>query len=295
MVCALALLGAAGAVSVAVAGSPGANRRAARGDARTLLGRLNLPPGAQSVSREPAGDGGFLRPMPGLMGSPAQAVADGWWKAAAAPADVLAYVQAHPPAGGRVQATGSAGNRHTGQTSQMITYAWPAIPGVISQRELQITVTALPAGGTGVLVEAASVWVVPRPRGERIPAGVRAIDVTVAPLLTPRRPVAAYHVTGGRVGRIDRRLNRLPVVQPLAIVCPAELADGARLVTLTFRGGTVLARARFTAYPGWGTASGECNPISLTIGGRRRTPLLGGHFFTWLGRMLHTRFAAAAG
>ena len=44
-----------------------------------------------------------------------------------------------------------------GATSQSVTYAFPDLPGSIDERELKVTVTALPAGRTGVLAESDSV------------------------------------------------------------------------------------------------------------------------------------------
>lgn len=279
----------------AVAGTLAANRRLAHRDARGLLGRLRLPGGAQRVAREPSGDGAWLRAMPGLVASSAQATAHEWWIVPGSPTGVLAYIEAHPPRGASVDSTGSGGNFFTGQTFETLTYAWAPVGGVIDLRELEVIVTAVPGHRTGVLAESDSVWLVPRPRAEKAPDSTREIDITVSG--SHGTVAGAYRVSGGRVSEVDRRFDALEVVQPYVTSCPSESPQGARVVTLEFRAGPaapVLAQATFTAFAGWGTTGSQCDPINFSIAGRRQTPLLGGDFFGWLGRLLHTSFAAPA-
>ncbi len=223
-------------------------------------------------------------------------ISDGWWIVPGSSSTaVLAYIKSHPPTGAKLGSTGSGGSLNTGQTSDTITYAWPRISGVIDLRELEVVVTSLAGDRTGVLAESDSVWLVPRPQGEHVPARTREIDITVSH--DGGATIAAYHVTGFQVGEIEDRFDALETVQPYVTSCPSETAQGARVVSLAFRAGPgapALAQATFTAYAGWGSISSQCNPISFSIAGHRQQPLLGANFFSWLGPLLHTSFAAPA-
>lgn len=273
---------ALGGAAVAVAGSLAGNRRAAHRDARALLASLQLPAGAVRVDREPPGDAGFLRATPALESSGARAVVHGWWRVPGAPADVFAYVQAHPPAGARVFARGGGGNVFSGRTSRMIAFAWPPVSNVIGQRELQVTVTSLRGGGSGVLAEAQSDWIVPRPRAERVPDGVTTVEVRGTngrAIVTARRTIRA----------IVRLVDRLHAAQPVVVSCPMQ--TDPRMVALAFKGpGRVLARLRLTLFRPWQPPAGPCNSaLSFVVRGRRQAPLEGGYLVRDLQRLLHVR------
>jgi hypothetical protein len=191
-----------------------------------------------------------------------------------------------------VFSTGSSDNTNTGQTSRSVTYSLPPVPGVLDQRLLAVTVTTVSGGRTGVLAESDAIWLVPRPRSERIPAATRELDVAVT--RDGQAPFARFAIVGSQLHAIERRLDRLEVGQPYVINCPAEMSQGSREVTLAFlnAAGATVARASWTAYAGWGTKSFECDEISFAVGGRSKPALLGGNFFGWLGHQLHTSFAA---
>jgi len=91
------------------------------------------------------------------------------------------------------------------------------------------------------------------------------------------RPQSARTVTSATtIATIVALIDALPTVQPYTISCPLERTATAT-VTITFRaspGGRVLASA---AEPENATVpTTGCDPMTLTIAGRRRTPLLGG-------------------
>jgi hypothetical protein len=162
----------------------------------------------------------------------------------------------------------------------MVGYTWPEVAGVLGDRELQVTVTALPGSVTGVLAESQSDWVVPRPSTERIPGSVREIDIIAR---KPGRSPYLVHVTdGGEVRYMVGLFNSMPIVQPVTINCPA-LLGGGQVLTFTFRnrrGGPSQAEASFTEFPNLSAWSGPCTPVELRIGGRRQQSLAGGHFIT---------------
>lgn len=139
---------------------------------------MALPVGATQVGSEPSGDKGYLRPLQVLEGDQAHAVAWVCWEVPGTPSALIAYVEAHPPAGGRQYSTGGAGNSETGSTALMVSFQWPAVGNVLGDRTVAVIVTALAGGQTGVLVETQSDWVVLRPSSERIPSTTREIRIT---------------------------------------------------------------------------------------------------------------------
>jgi hypothetical protein len=267
-----------------------ANRAAARRDAPALLAKVQLPPGARRLGSEPPGDHGYLRPGQVLEGDLAHAVAHAWWEVPETESELIAYVKAHPPPGGTVSWTGGAGNVHTGTTALTVSFGLPAVPDVLGYREVAVTATALPGGNAGVLIESQSDWVVLRPISERIPATTRELDVTAGAPGGP--PAIALTVTRPAVVRqVVRVINALPIAQPVVINCPA-LFD-PRLIAITFRAagatGAPLAVLTYDDFRPWSGPSVGCKTVVLTIGGRRRDPLVGGYFLRSLEHILGRR------
>jgi hypothetical protein len=267
------------------------NRRAARRDVRRLLGMLRLPAGAIHVSTEPGGDGGWLKPLPALTATTANADAHGWWRVPGSPGSVIAYIRTHPLAGATLSSTGSGENGRTGRTELTVSYGWHAIAGVIRLRALAIYATALSDAVTGVLAQAESDWIVPRPASERIPAATHEIDISSAKLHGPTA-VSLIVTSPAKVRRIVSLFNAMPIAQPAAYACPALMLAGARVIRISFRtgrGGSLLARATYIDYPPLPAASGPCTPIELSIDGRRRDPLIGGNFLKTIHRIIGIR------
>ena len=264
-----------------------ANKRAARLDAAALLARIRLPAGAVSSAVEPAGDGGNLKPEQALDGAVARIDRHAWWLVPGSLTGVFAFIKANPPNGSKLE--GSGGLYHDGVTESLTAdFYWPSVRGVLSERELAVTISALAGGGTGVLGQSEAVWIVPRPPSERIPATAREIDITSAPLNGQVKLVLTV-TARAKVRRIASLLNGLPIVQPGAYSCPGLMISGAHTITLSFRanaGGPLLARATYTAWPGLAYSSGPCNGIAFTVGGRHDDPLLGGNFLRRLQRLL---------
>lgn len=281
--------------SVAKRGVPptlAANRAAARLDAARLLSRLMLPSGATPSSAEPAGDGGQLRPLPLLIGALKSVTAHGWWTLPGGPDAVVAYIRAHPPAGARLTGTGSGSNGQ-GQSMRSLDFDWRPVTRTLGVRHLRVTVTALPGGETGLLAESQSQWIVPRPAGERVPRGVRVVDVQAGPRGEPAKIVRT--VTGrAEIHRLIALVDSLEIVQPVEMSCPSLTPNAAWEIALTFRarpGGPALARLDYADYPPRLAPGTECTPVQFTVRGHRGKPLLGGDMVRRLQRILGTRLA----
>jgi hypothetical protein len=256
------------------------NKRAARLDASKLLASLQLPAGATRLSAEPSGDGGELKPLPALVATAAHFDVHAWWRVPGAEDATLEYIEAHPPAGATQYGTGSGTNGQSGASEQSVSYSWSAVPGVLGFRGLTVIVTSLQSNVTGVLAEAESDWIVPRPAGEQIPAGAHEIDITTAKLNGPTT-ISLTVTKAATVHRIVTLIDAMPVAQPVTIACFALLTSGARVITLTFRahaGAPVLAKATYTDYRPLTAPSGQCTPVYFSIRGRPQDPLIGGNF-----------------
>jgi hypothetical protein len=264
-----------------------ANRRAARRDAASLLTKLKLPAGATSVSSEPAHDHGYLKPQPLLEEEFASLTAHAWWTVPGDPQSVLNAIEANPPAGATQNGTGSGGNFKTGTSELDVEYQWPPVAGVLGGRLLDVTVTSIGGGLTGVLAESQSIWIVPRPESERIPAATRVVQISSA--VPGAADGGTVTVTrDGQVGSIIALLNRLPIVQPGVTGCPAQIDP--KMITMTFSAsssGPALAVLQFNDYQPWRAAnSNECAPVQLSVAGRRRPALDGGDFIKRIERII---------
>ncbi len=262
----------------AIAPTTAGNELAAQADVQRLLANLVLPNGATPSATEPSGDSGLLAPMQGLSVTFARADLHAWFVVAGDPGAILSFVQAHKPAGSALSGSGS-GEIGTGATSQTVSFSWPAISGVLGERQLWVTATALPDGQTGVLAQAESVWIVTRPASETIPPGVHEVDLTTTGpgrRAGTTRTILTRHVTSAATARrIVALIDGLQVAQPEVIACPALLVSSH--VTLRFRthaGGAILARASFFD-EGPASINGQCDSISFSSGGSPQTPLVG--------------------
>jgi len=226
-----------------------------------------LPAGATESSSEPVGDEGLLAHAgAGGPDTPNVVEAHAWWIVPGSRAEVMAYVRGHPPNGSALISWGSGDTR--GLTSfESETFAWPALPGVLSTRSLVLTAAQLPHGSTGLRADTQVVWVTPRPASERIPAGARRLSVSVTSglkgNLAPQRPFSV--ASAQRIERIVALLNSLPAAQPGTRACPAD--PGIRLRLAFYQPDAASPSAVATIDP-----SG-CGGVQLTIGGRPQAPL----------------------
>jgi hypothetical protein len=260
---AVAYAGLAGTGRVAARGAAGAgaNRHAAAVDAAALLGRLRLPAGASRSATEPSGGGAALA-VPGDHPATPNLVDDhAWWVVPEAPAAVLSFIGRHHPAGSRLVQSGS-GDIAPGY--RVLAYGWPARLHVLSTRWLVIQVVSLRDGSTALRADAVVVWITPRLAGERIPAAVARVKVSV---ISAKRVVRGPFTISvvGRVRRARSLIDKLPASQPGAASCPEELGLRVRLVFYGRAGQNPLAVALVDP--------AGCESVSLTIAGRPQHPL----------------------
>jgi hypothetical protein len=259
--------GVAGGRSVARPIAP-RNEIIAKLDAEAHLSDLSLPAGAARSEGEPAGDGGTLAyPFSGPADTPNVVTYHRWWAVPGeSPTALLQYVQNHPPQGGQPGFAGS--NSGPGKpTVTAIGFSWPSEPGRLGTRTLVIDAVQLADGSAGVRADSQVVWIEPRPKSERIPAGARRLVLTttrsrrlVQGPLTVRSP--------GAIHRVVRLLNALPALQPGVSSCPADLGSQIRL---SFYDGTkAQPLAVAVADPG------GCGVVTLTIRGHPQQPLTAG-------------------
>lgn len=247
------------------------NRQAAVRDSGQLLGRVNLPPGATASAQEPAGDGGTLKHAPATPGTPNLVDQIRWWTVNESPQQVISYVKAHPPSGGNQNFSGSQGHCTPNtsppagcqEVSSFLGFTFHAMRGVLGLRVLTVEVAQLKDGSTGVRVDADDVWISVRSASERVPAGVRVIDVVRgAPGQTPT--VSKTVVRASQVRRIIDLIDDLPIIQPYATHCPAQRP--APMDTFTFRAtkrGPALAQASVRSNVGNSTTG--CDAMTFYI------------------------------
>jgi len=252
---------------VAASESAAANQAAAHANAVALLDEVSLPAGATESSSEPAGDGGLLAHAgAGGPDTPNVVEAHAWWTVPGSRPEVMAYVRGHPPNGSALISLGSGGSRGS-TTFESVTFAWPAVAGVLSTRWLVLTATQLPHGSTGLRVDSQVVWVTPRPASERIPAGARHLRVSVTSSLkgnlAPQRPFSV--ASAQRIERVVALLNSLPAAQPGVMSCPDD--PGIR-VRLAFNQPDTASPSAVATIDPYG-----CGGVQLTIGGRPQAPL----------------------
>lgn len=234
------------------------NRRAAKRSAVKLLGLVVLPPGAVRLGAEPKGDRGLLRHA--LIRF--QVERHRFWRVHAPLGSVFAFFRSHPSPGSRLSSKSSRPYFRTRPASRMVEFTWRPIAGRVSWRALLVDLVKLPHGWTGVRADSQTAWLAVRPAAERVPAGVREVDVRVSHVT--RRVTEKEQVRS-----IVRSFNALPLGQVGGKCAVPELPE----VRLAFRsaGGAVLARA---AVPQDGQG---CVGIAFTIHGRAQ-PALGDQY-----------------
>lgn len=264
-----------------------AHRRAAIRDASHLLAGVVAPPGAVKQSSS-TGVGPHTRLLDEAFDS---AVARARWTVPENFSSVLSFVTAHLPTGSRPDGTFSGSN----PTLLGFTRKWPPVDGVIGDRLLQIQVTAVGSNQTLLSAVAQSQWIVARSESERIPAGVREINVTSG--MPGKHPFLSRAVTDREhVRALIKLFDSLPVVQPGVINCPTELADQP-VVTVTFKRASTsrpAARAQVSSAANlpWpaATAGWACFAVDFSVLGRRQ-PALSGNVIGPLQRMLGVNLA----
>jgi hypothetical protein len=163
-----------------------------------------------------------------------------------------------------------------------VDFIFPARGG-ISSRSISVNMAPLPDGGTGIRADTYVGWVVARSAAERVTAGVRTIEIDKAGsdwhwYANKGRAWQLVHriVAPAKVAKIVHWFNVLPIIPGLEHpVCFGMPPDSAEKITFIDGSGHELASTTAEPYGGW---SGECYPMTVTVGGRSFPPLLGGNF-----------------
>jgi hypothetical protein len=255
------------------------NARVARRDVRRLLAKLVLPAGATLTARNPGGVA--LASSSSVPGSSALIDVHRFWRVAGEdPAAVLSWFQAHAPAGSSLTTSGSGSG--PGFEFNALGFSFPDITGVLDSRELGVTIAAARGGGTAIRADAQDVYWIPKPRWERVPAGVQQIDVSVQRLneSTGDTTTTSQTVTNAsQIATIVSLVNALPPAQPWVLMCPADLGPTVMLNFLSAPGAAPLATA---------VAGGSgCGEVSFTLHGKTAPGLSDGpELDTRLGHLL---------
>ena len=280
-----------------------ANQAAARQDAARHLQSVRVPGDATRLSVEPGFAKGFAVTVG--PGGNYDAQDHSMWTTTASPQTIIAYVRAHAPRGATADVgTGSGSDTRTGVSSIDIQFSWPDLGRKLLNRMLTVTVVTPRHGDSVIVAQTQSAWFVPRSAAERVPAGVRAVQITVrlgpavsGPVIKPggRVQTSTYLVwRAARVRALVDEFNGLAIIQPGAepIACPMMLTGSeASQLTLAFksgRHGATLASAQVDVHRGqsWDDGGGACNPIDFWIAGKQQTGLMSPTFVKQVGKLV---------
>lgn len=233
-------------------------KQRAEAEVAALLKSFVPPPGARRLTTAPAA----LKTPVTALASGYQARGVTFWSAPGDPRALIAWEKAH------IATRFTVGDADFGPPAWDQMFQLPAVPGVLTSRDLVMEVVGLGNGETGIRVDAEVGWQPSRPAAGQVPPSARIVTITQLPSPVPdaSRPPAPVTITGATlVKRLVALLNALPVSQFNGVVVPCPMPPAGGLL-LTFRatpGGPVLAQAR-TGQP--------CGVTSLTVGARQ--PLL---------------------
>jgi hypothetical protein len=267
----------------------GSNRSVAIRAASDLLRDTPRPADARRVTTEPRGDGHLLARAPRAAATRTLIDRHAIYVVRAPLRQVERFYAHHRPARARQIASGRSGGPGVPRNLNL-TWAWPGDRALVS-RQTVLDLVAIGRHRTGVRIDAEVVWRVPRPAGERVPSGVRAIAITRA--RPGQLPNLSRTVTNqAQVHAIITMIDRLPIVQPGFIACPVLLA-GTPIVTFSFRSSRLGAALATASEPADVTEpTTACDALTFATATRTWPSLLqGARFLHRVDRMLHARFA----
>ncbi len=193
-----------------------------------------------------------------------------WWLVPGVPAQVLAYIREHLPAGATRALTSGGLNGPNVPDNEAEAFAWSPIADVLAMRWLVVHVVQLPDGTTGLRADAQVVWLTPRPALETIPPGSHFLRISVHGSLKngqpTQRPLSVTSVK--KINAIVALLNALPAAQPGLRSCPVDRGIRIRPAFYARRGVAPLAVASIDPE--------GCGGIALTIDGTQQSGLEGG-------------------
>jgi hypothetical protein len=239
-----------------------AHDQAARVDAVRIMAAFRPPAGARRIPI-PA------HPLMQVLGTPSGPdLIDNttWWTVAGDPGQILDWVRAHGPRGGRIYSSGSAGD--VGQPTVLgLVFAWPVPSGVWETRQLRVS--AAPGGAGTLLRVDAVVWLPVKTSAYFVPLGAHSVTVSLSHGLTPQtRRYGPVTTTDPAVVRaLVAAVNGLAIPPPGVFACPADDGSVMRLVFAS-AGGTQLARV--AAEPT------GCGDVTIRVGRMPSAGLSGG-------------------
>ncbi len=227
---------------------PDVNLVRARADAARIMETLPLAPGAASVTIDPHTGRPFTPPYgPGAW----QVLASGHWLVPEPVTVVMSYIESHRPVGSTQAGTGSGSD---GSWSEWLSF--PTVPGAITSATVEIDLAPYGASQTELGAVTRVLW---RPSWERIPAGTRALAVSVD-------GGATLTVAGvNTIAALRRLYARLSVVGPGVYSCPLALESQTARVDLLGRSGQLLGSLN--------VQDTGCDWIYSRLAGRRAAPL----------------------
>jgi hypothetical protein len=239
----------------------------AEAGAASMLADFRPPPGA--VRSGPIAVQVLSAP-PEQAGSPDVVLRTSWWRVDGKPGNVLAWVRAHLADGFMEDASGASSGPSADQM-QFDQFDLPAVPGVLTERWLLVSVAQdNSADRTAIRVDAEVNWEPAKSPDERIPSAARVVTITPVAGLRPL-PAGDRAVTvtdREKVAKIAAEVDGLPLFPRGALFCPA---DYGRSMVLTFRAkvsGPVLATVT--------SQTGGCNAVTVTVEGRSMPTLRDG-------------------
>ena len=247
--------------------SPASPLQRAQADAAAILASFAVPAGARWLAAAPGVEDGLLSQPAQEPATPDLVDNVSWWVVPGAPQPVLAWEKAH--LSDRFSSSGTATGTGPGATFWSDEFSLPAIPAVLDSREL--IVTAVSDGDrTAIRADAQVTWQPARPAGERVPAAVKAVTISmdIGTNQGGRKPPIPVTITDqARVHALLALVNDLPPFPPGEYSCPADFGATLTLTFLAAPGTPALAVA---------TADlAGCDGVSLTIGGRPQPALAG--------------------
>jgi hypothetical protein len=243
-----------------------ANLAAAREDARHLLEALRVPPGATPSHKAPTGTPPILLRGNGPV-PPTTERAKAWWVVPGEPKAAIDWMLANPPLGTSGYTLGSAAEFDSAGRADLVSFTWPAVPNILTDRALYAAVVPGPGGSSILRADALITWFLPRPPEEQIPDSVRILEVADERVPTGTTRLAISRTRA--VQRIAALIDGLPASAAGKVNCLRNRPN--HYLRLTFRarrGGPALAEAIQTL-----PALGDCQPLTLRIDGTAQMPL----------------------
>jgi hypothetical protein len=176
-----AVVGVAGAaVGAQASSSPNDPHEAtAQTEADQILSTFQPPPGASKAAQRPDPLPADLRGPPFQSSAQTQATSIAWYYTAAAPSQVLAWVELHPPAGS--SALGAGGDSR-GPTYESFQYPTP-------DGSLTVTPERGFDGRTIIRVDAVVIWTPSRNPDAHLGYGTTSVSVVTTNRLNPQNPL----------------------------------------------------------------------------------------------------------